>query len=69
MITDPDRVLHKSGVLVRIRMSYRRAEALQVVMRYLVRVSPQRREFQTGFHRFETERIYLDGIENVLTAA
>ena len=32
-------------------------------------VGAQGREFQTGFRRLEGERIYLDGIEQVLSAA
>ena len=35
----------------------------------LVCISPQGRQFQTGFHGRECEGAYLDGIENVFTSA
>ena len=50
-------------------MGRRRTETLQIIMRHLVRIGPQRREFQSGFHGLEGEWIYLDGIENVFSAA
>ena len=69
MIAYPDCVLYKSRVLVCIRIGNCRTETLEIVVWDLVRISPQGREFQTGFHGREGKGVYLDGIENVFAAA
>src|SRR5438552_2613345 len=48
-------------------MSNRCAKALQIVMRHLVRIGAQRREFQAAFHGFEGERVHLYRIEDIFT--
>ena len=69
MVGDADRVLQKSRVLVGIGMCDRRAKTLHVVVRHLMGIGPQGREFQACLLGFEGERIHLDGIEDVLSAA
>jgi len=68
VVGDTDVVLGEAGVFVTVRICHGRAETLKVVMRDLMRVSPQRREFQSGLLGFEGERVHLDRVENVLPA-
>src|ERR1700678_2683450 len=46
-------------------MLNRIGQTLNVIVRNLVRVGAQRREFQTSFHRLETEGIAFDGIKKI----
>src|SRR5438552_19159510 len=68
MIVNANCVLRKSGILVCVRVSDRRAEALKIIMRHLVGVGTQRRRFQAAFDRLKSERIHFDWVENVLPA-
>ena len=68
MIVNANCVLRKSGILVCVRVSDRRAEALKIIMRHLVGVGTQRRKFQAAFDRLKSERIHFDWVENVLPA-
>src|SRR5579864_1282947 len=44
-------VLRKSSVFIGIWMAYRRTDPLNIVVRHLVRISAQRRQFQATIHR------------------
>src|SRR5205814_1530559 len=68
MIGQAHRVLREGGIFIGIRMRYGAAKIVQVVMRHLVRVGPQRGELKRSHLRFEGERIDLDGIEEIFAA-
>src|SRR5436309_13255777 len=68
MIVNANCVLRKSRVLVRVRMRDGGTEALKIIVWHLVRVSTQRRKFQSAFNRLKGERIHFDWVENVLPA-
>src|SRR5204863_10206751 len=68
MIVNANCVLRKSGILVCVRVSDRRAEALKIIMRHLVGVGTQSRKFQAAFDRLKNEPIHFDWVENVLPA-
>jgi hypothetical protein len=69
VVGDADGVLQKASVLVGVRIGGRGTETLQIIMRDFMRVGAQPREFEAGFLGLEGERIYLDGIEDVLSSA
>ena len=68
MIGQANGVLRERRIFITVRMAQSGAEALQVVVRHLMRVRAQRRQLQSAEQRLEGKRIDLDGVEDKLAA-
>ena len=66
MIGDTDGVLSEGGVVVGVGMGGGLAKTLEIVFGDGVRIGAEGAERKSGFHRFESEGIDFDGIEEVL---
>lgn len=68
VICHADSILSKCGVFSRIGVRSGAPEILQIVVRYLMGIGPQRRKLQAGLSGPKRERIDLDRIEKIFTA-